>query len=334
VLQRIAGLVEAGATVVGNAPESSPSLNDNKAAYDALIRRLWSGAPVTHLGEGAVIAGEDVEAALSSIGMQPDFSYTAPQSDSQLLFMHRRLSDGELYFVDNRQDRVEHVEAHFRVTGKTPELWHADSGKTEPASYRVEGDQTLVPLDLDPDESVFVVFRTPSAATSVTLAKRAVSSLATLEGPWTVAFQPNRGAPASISLPALRSLSEQSDPGVKYFSGIATYTKTFVLPKGVKPNQPLLLDLGTVCDVAEVRVNGTVLSTLWHAPYRLDIGAALTPGRNQLEVRVADLWVNRLIGDAQPGAKKITYTSMPTYRADAPLRPSGLIGPITLMKTE
>ena len=72
------------------------------------------------------------------------------------------------------------------------------------------------------------------------------------------------------------------------------------------------------------------MGTVWHSPYRLDIGTAVKGGHNQLEIRVADLWVNRLIGDAQPGAKKITYSAMQAYRADAPLRPSGLMGPVQL----
>jgi hypothetical protein len=83
--------------------------------------------------------------------------------------------------------------------------------------------------------------------------------------------------------------------------------------------------------VAEVRVNGQLVGTAWKAPYRIDIGQAVRPGRNELEIRVANLWVNRLIGDAQPGASKVTFTTLPTYKPDAPLRPSGLMGPVTLM---
>jgi hypothetical protein len=331
VLQRIARLVEAGATLVGDAPRSSPSLKDDGGAFDALVHRLWTGTPVTKVGHGSVIAGKDIEGALASILLSPDFSYGATQSDSSLLFVHRRLEDGDLYFVDNREDRAEHIEARFRVAGKIPELWHADTGSTEMVSYRREGDQTLVPLNLGPDESVFVVFRRPTDATAVTVNASEASPLQTLAGPWTVAFQLNRGAPAQISLSSLASLSEQSEPGVKYFSGVATYTKTITLPNGVKSAKGLLLDLGQVCDLAEVSINGHSVGSVWHAPFRLDVGPALRPGGNQLEVRVADLWVNRLIGDAQPGAKRITYTSMPAYRADAPLRCSGLVGPVTLM---
>jgi len=96
----------------------------------------------------------------------------------------------------------------------------------------------------------------------------------------------------------------------------------------------LLLDLGRVGVLAEVRVNGQLAGTLWHAPFRIDIGPVVKPGDNQLDVRVANLWVNRLIGDMQPDAKKVTFTVTPTYRANAPLRPSGLIGPVQLMTVQ
>jgi hypothetical protein len=155
--------------------------------------------------------------------------------------------------------------------------------------------------------------------------------LGELSGAWSVAFEPGRNAPASATLPALSGLETQADPGIKYFSGLATYRKTFTLPKGAKRGHPLWIDLGAVHELAEVRVNGVAVGTAWHAPFRLDIGGAVKPGANTLEVRVANLWINRLIGDAQPGAKKVTWTALPTYRADAPLRPSGLIGPVTLL---
>ena len=92
-----------------------------------------------------------------------------------------------------------------------------------------------------------------------------------------------------------------------------------------------MVDLGAIGDVAEILVNGQLAGTAWHAPFRVDIGRFMKPGPNDLEIRVANLWVNRLIGDAQPGAARITHTGTPTYTASAPLRPSGLIGPVQLL---
>jgi hypothetical protein len=148
-----------------------------------------------------------------------------------------------------------------------------------------------------------------------------------------VAFQPGRGAPAAAKLAALEGLEKNADPGIKYFSGMATYARDFTTPKGWKPGQPLWLDLGDVRELAEVSINGKPAGAAWHPPYRVEIGSAVKKGKNRLEVKVANLWVNRLIGDRQPGATKLTWTAMPTYKADAPLRPSGLLGPVKLMGT-
>ena len=335
-LRKLAALVEGGATVVGLAPVADPSAMEagHEGEWRALVSKLWPKIGVagseTSLGKGRVIASAAIEPALRSIGVGPDFAFTGA-ADAQVPFLHRKLSDGDSYFLSNRKDRAETIEAHFRVTGKQPELWHAETGKAEPVSYRIVRGETVVPLTLGADESVHVVFRKPASADTLTVAAPAKVKLGELSGPWSVTFEPGRNAPASVTLPALAGLETSADPGIKYFSGIAAYSKTFTLPKGAKRGRPLWLDLGSVHELAEVRVNGVAVGTAWHAPFRLDIGAAVNPGANTLEVRVANLWINRLIGDAQKGATKVTWTALPTYRADAPLRPSGLIGPVTLL---
>jgi hypothetical protein len=334
-LKRLATLVEGGATVIGMAPMGSPSLGGDAAEYKALVAKLWSGGAFTDIGKGRIIATDDVNAALNAMNIAPDFRYTGGSEGADIPFVHRKLvakdGGGDSYYLVNRNDRAENIEARFRVTGKTPELWHAETGTSEAVSYRIENGETIVPLSLASEESVHVVFRKASVSDSLAIKKLVPTMLATLDGAWTVAFQPDRSAPATATLPNLAPLNENADPGIKYFSGIATYSKDFTTPKGWKSGQPLWIDLGKVSELAEVSINGKATGGAWHAPFRVDIGAATKAGKNKLEVRVANLWVNRLIGDAQPGAKKITFTAMPTYRADAPLRPSGLIGPVTLM---
>ncbi len=135
--------------------------------------------------------------------------------------------------MDNRNDRDETVDATFRVTGKAPELWYAETGKSEPASYKIADGRTTVPLHLEPWGTVFVVFRKPAKATSHTLPKPAETQLATVDGPWNVSFQPDRGAPASVTLDKLVSWSDSQDKGVKYFSGTGTYTKTIQASAGL-----------------------------------------------------------------------------------------------------
>jgi beta-galactosidase/beta-glucuronidase len=159
--------------------------------------------------------------------------------------------------------------------------------------------------------------------------------LTSVDGAWDVAFQPNRGAPAKAKLPTLASWHENTDAGVKYFSGTATYTKTIDAPADwFKAGGKLWLDLGDVKNIAEITVNGKPLGVLWKAPFRVDVTGALKPGSNTLEIKVTNLWVNRLIGDQQPDVTtKYTYTAVQFYRADSPLLPSGLIGPVQLISS-
>ncbi|MCE7797086.1 glycoside hydrolase [Sphingobium sufflavum] len=337
VLTKIAQLAEQGATIVGNAPSSSPSLADDPKLFDALVRRLWSGQPVTQIGTGRVIAGKDLPSALRQIGVAPDFVATAAagadgSSAAAVDFVHRGLDDGDIYFLRNPASSPTSVEARFRVSGRVPELWKADTGESRPLSYRIEGGQTIVPINFDAEDSAFVVFRTKAEKPSHVVPERHLAPAASLDGPWTVAFQPGRGAPATLTLPALAPLNDNVLPGVRYFSGVATYRTSFAAPKRKAAGSSLILDLGQVGDLAEVSINGHPVGTVWHAPYRIDIGGHVKPGTNKVEVRVANLWVNRLIGDAHPGADKIGWTAGPMYRADAPLRPSGLIGPVRLMQ--
>ena len=266
--------------------------------------------------------------------MPPDFEHTKPQAVTALLAVHRALADGDLYFVSNRNDRDEDVEATFRVTGREAELWHADTGVREAASFRIANGRTTVPLHLEPWGAVFVVFRKPAASSARLLPASIERPLATVEGAWDVRFPPGRGAPERVTLDRLVSWSESADAGVKYFSGTATYTKTIEAEAGwFAPGAHQWLDLGDVQNLAEVSVNGTDLGVVWKKPFRVDMTGAAKPGPNRIEVRVTNLWVNRMIGDRQPGAPtQYTFTRPVFYKAGSPLLPSGLLGPVRVLQ--
>jgi hypothetical protein len=177
-----------------------------------------------------------------------------------------------------------------------------------------------------------------------------------LGGPWKLDFAPGSGAPASVTFDHLMSWSEHPGAGVKYFSGAATYRKTFEVPsERIGRDRRLILDFGQVEVMAHVRLNGKDLGTLWKPPYRLDVTDALRPGENTLEVKVVNLWVNRMIGDEQlpedsdrnpngtlkawpkwleegkaSPSGRYTFTSWRLWKKDAPLLPSGLLGPVNL----
>ena len=179
-------------------------------------------------------------------------------------------------------------------------------------------------------------------------------------GSWQVRFPPNAGAPEQVTLEKLVSWSEHSDPGVKHFSGMATYTKTVSVPRAMLgKNRRLYLDLGNVQVMAQVKLNGKDLGILWRSPYRVDVTDAVKAGQNTLEVKVVNLWINRMIGDeglpedssrndngtlkewpqwVQEGKPsptgRYTFTSWRLWKAGDPLQESGLIGPVTLRTVE
>ncbi len=335
VLRKIRDLVEAGAIVCGEKPAGTPSLADDQNEFHRIADQLWGEGEGASVGKGRVYGKLPLREALAAIHAAPDFSYTRPEPDTNLLFVHRKLADGDLYFVDNRSDRNEKLNASFRVTGKRAELWHADSGAIEPASYYSSDGRTAVPLYLAPWEAVFVVFRQPAASASRTLPSVIETPLADIDGPWQVTFAPDLGAPASATFEQLTDWTENSDEGIKYFSGTATYTKSVDVPESwLKPGAHLWLDLGRVKNLAEVAVNGKPLGIIWKEPFRVDITSALKPGKNALEVRVSNGWVNRIIGDRQPEVTKTyTFTSPKYYNAQSQLWPSGLLGPAQIVET-
>jgi hypothetical protein len=181
-----------------------------------------------------------------------------------------------------------------------------------------------------------VVFRKATTETSRMLPKVTETQLATVDGSWQVSFQPDRGAPPSITLEKLASWSDNPNNGVKYFSGTGSYTKTVNAPADwFKKGAQVWIDLGDVKNLAEVAVNGKSLGIVWHVPYRVDATAALKPGANEVTVRVTNAWVNRLIGDQQADATtKFTFTTVKPYNANSPLLPSGLLGPVTVWRSE
>jgi len=327
VLRKISQLVKAGATVSGIRPVSTPSLSDDQNEFNKLVSEIWS-SPNPNVSDGKPV-GE----VLHAMHVMPDFTYAKSQNDTKLLFVHRTLADREVYWVNNRNSRKETVSATFRVAGKVPLLWHPETAKTEAVSYSIANGVTTVTLPLQPNDAVFVVFKEKAAKLSVTLPSTEEKQLAVIGGSWNVTFQKDRGAPSGATFDNLTSYTENSDAGIKYFSGTATYTKSISADKNwFSRDKELWLDLGDVKNLAEVIVNGRSLGIVWKQPFLADITRALKPGDNKIEIKVTNLWVNRLIGDAQPGVtNRITYITMPFYQANSKLLPSGLLGPVRVL---
>jgi hypothetical protein len=380
-LRKIIELAKAGATVVlgTRRPTRSPGLKDYPAC-DEEIRRLagelW-GAPGSSsqrrpLGKGKVVSGMNLDEALRAEGVPPDF-------EGPWDYMHRHAGGAEIYFVAG-QGRAD---CTFRVQGKEPELWDAVTGRRRDAvAWRPTGDgRTAVPLDLPEGGSTFVVFRRPaeprrlaaappegvelvgrtakglcvrlwksgpmglltSPERQVTVETASLPEPLAITGPWEVRFAKGLGAPESAVFERLVPWNEHPDPGIKFFSGRATYRKSVALD-AAQAGGVIRLHLGEVKYVAQVRVNGKPLGVVWTSPWTVDLTGLAKAGRNDLEIDVVNLWPNRLIGDAGlPEEKRVTKTNVrrdPSYTGryahlrgyvpSDPLLPSGLLGPVRI----
>jgi len=345
LLQKLRELVAGGATVVGPKPLRSPSLTaypEADGAVQTLAAELWGdldgvSRTTRRYGKGMVIWGLPLGQILASLSVPKDFDY-GRSLDADVAWLHRRSGETDIYYIANLTDRAQAFEARFRVGGKDAELWHPDTGEIEPAGYMSAMDRTIVPLHLAERQSVFVVFRRKAAAPSRASMPDRSTKVADLSGPWEVSFPANLGAPAKLQFPELRPWTENADVGVKYFSGTATYDKVVQAPKSwFNPEAKLLLDLGTVYDLAEVSVNGKAVGLLWKPPYRVDVTGTLTPGENRLEIKVTNQWTNRLIGDrSAPPEKKVLAAGGAAPGGmgamNQALPASGLIGPVTLLR--
>ncbi len=269
------------------------------------------------------------EKILSSLGIPPDF-----EGSDNVRFIHRRDGPEEIYFVGNRTGNKLTTKCTFRVNGRQPEWWNAVTGEKRSLPESVEkGGLTTIPFQLEPFESGFVVFRKPARSPALKGTNFPIGTpLLAIAGPWEVSFDPKWGGPPMVVFPELKDWIESSDPRVRYYSGKAVYRARFDIA-GLDTEQSHYLSLGRVKNMAKVTLNGHDLGTVWCNPWEIKIpNEFLQVTANYIEITVANLWVNRLVGDSGlPVDKRITWTpdgqSMPR---DTPLQSSGLLGPVTL----
>jgi hypothetical protein len=351
LLRKIAALVKAGATVFGPPPIKSPSLANYPqcdAEVKKLARELWGDVDGEKVfahafGQGRVLwrktqvqPGEQygdyaaVTNLLAEKNLPPDFS-----ADGPIRFTHRRDGDAEIYFVANRETNAVEANCAFRVAGKQPELFDPLTGETRALPQFSEADgRTKISLRFEPEQSYFIVFRQPAspakiAALNFPTLKPAVE----LTGAWDVHFNRRWGGPARVTFDSLDDWSQRPESGIKFYSGTAVYRKTFEAPTLVS-GQKYFLELGEVKNLARVKLNGRDLGVVWCAPWRVDTGDALKAGSNELEIEVANLWPNRLIGDLSlPADKRLTWTTRNPFKKNSPLLSSGLLGPVCLETT-
>jgi hypothetical protein len=361
-LKKVKALVEAGVTLVGPHPMRSPGLTGYPASdvtVKALADSLW-GANANavgnrKVGNGRVIWGRSLSEVMRADGVLPDVEIRESQTTKAVPketlsgipnpgtfgWIHREVGEADVYFIANLRNASASATFTFRIREKQPELWDAVTGKTRDAvafDQTADG-RTTLPLEFPPRGSLFVVFRKAIPASQNGLAKKNSPHLVPameISGPWNVQFDSAWGGPKSAIFNRLEEWTRRPEPGIKYYSGTATYRKTFHLPKSLRQGkEPMYLNLGTVHEIAQIRLNGKNLGTVWTSPWRVEITDAVKPTDNQLEIDVANLWTNRLVGDAGllPEERRTT-TNVTSFKKDSPLLPSGLLGPVNLLTAE
>lgn len=374
LLAKIGELVQQGALVIGSPPLRSPSLSDYPQCdhkVQVLGEKIWgpgarsASAQMRYkrYGKGELIWGgalnrdidhlypryEEIAGILSSKNIGEDF-----RSDGPVRYTHRTSENWDLYFVSNTTGRPVNVNAFFRSVKGAPELWNAITGKIKPLyNFKTNQGHTEVRLQLDAYESCFVFFAKENKWRPSGVSTQSFSNtLLTVNGAWEVNFDPKWGGPAQVRFDELSDWTSNKNEGIRYYSGIASYHKSFDLPGIEKSKGPIYLDLGNVKNMARIILNGKELGVVWTAPWQIDISAAVKPQNNILQVEVANLWPNRLIGDekkpfdgivngqwpewllknGQRTSGRYTFTSYQPYKADAPLMESGLIGPVRIVQ--
>lgn len=330
VLKKITELVHAGLAVYGEAPVYSPSL----AGYpdvDKEVQRIGSELFATETyGAGKVFRrNTNLQDVLNNLNVQPDFLCKA---NEPVLFIHRTTPDGEIYFVSNQSDKKISFDGEFRVSKKmSPELWNPVTAEIRCLpNFKHVGDNTSLHLELEGNESAFIIFRKGSKAMETRENYPIKETVYTVNTPWKVAFESGkRGPEEPITLLQLIDWTNSDNDAIKHFSGEAVYTTSFTLDK--LPQKNLYLDLGKVMVMAKVTLNGQYIGGAWTSPYRLNVTNSLKKGENKLEITVVNNWQNRLIGDQLlPEGQRPTWTMFNPWKADSPLQSSGLLGPVEI----
>jgi len=303
VARKLRDLAIAGATIVGPKPESTIGRQDD-VELKRIAGELWDNGKIAP------------RAARDAIGVAPDVEGIAD-------WIHRRAGGTDIYFVCNQKAQPARHEISFRVTGKQPELWDAVTGeRRDAAAFTQKDGRTVVPLELPAYGSMFVLFRRPATTNGVGRNSLSLTPVAEVTGPWDVTFGKQK-------MTFEKLVDWTTRPEVRYFSGTATYRKTFTLPPAALSRR-LYLDLGNLSMLAEVRLNGKNLGVVWTPPFRLDISDAARPSGNVLEVDVVNGWWNQLVGDPK---HERTQTNI-RLKPGAQPQESGLLGPVTIQSTE
>lgn len=377
LLDKIESLLKAGAVIAGNPPRKSPGLTDyplcdQLVASKAMLiwgksdpplevserqfgkGKLYWGGSLSNIKLPELYPDYDVTAGLlMKMDIQPDFESTGP-----IRYTHRSQINRDIYFVSNKTNEKVTAICTFRISKGTPGLWDPLTGEIRSLpEFVIKNERMQIPLQFEPYQSYFIVFdknaKTKGAKTTILKNFPQPQILLEVDSPWNVSFDPKWGGPENVIYDRLDDWTKNKEDGIKYYSGIANYRTTIQIPENIVSDKKtdLFLDLGEVNNLARIRINGKDIGVVWTAPCQLKISDAVLPGNNQIDIEVANLWPNRLIGDERfsddgikdgqwPGwllkkqsrtSGRYTFTTLKFYTKDSGLLKSGLIGPVRIL---
>ena len=321
ILQKIREFADNGVIICGTVPSETTGMKESREIFEELVNDIWNS------GRSNVLGDVGLNEAVTAAGLLRDVAFP---SEMNLCYVHRSLPGCDIYWLNNPSDNEVSGNVTFRISGRKPELWHPVSMVKKEVSYKLLPDKTETILDFGPGESYFIVFAKDAEEQIHVVSATGLEQLAELKDGWNITFQKGRGADGvAIYGTDLKSLTEFDNPAIKYFSGTVTYFNKFTLDS---ISEKVFIDLGDVKNIAEVSVNGSNCGVAWTSPFRLDISDYLKIGENEIEIKVTNLWVNRLIGDCRPEEEHpVTYVGYQHYKHGDPLLPAGLIGPVRVM---
>lgn len=328
-LDKLYALIQAGATVIGEAPVGLATLSGGKAAqkhFNKMVKKIWGNNTrqgIRLIGKGRMISGMTLDEALTKLNMEPDVK------GRDVLWSHRNVDQADWYYVAAPQGKEFAGQLDFRNKGNV-EIWDPLTGDVTPAVYETKGDRTMVTVDLPQAGSCFVVFRKDRPVTEIVAKEKKVIATIPFTNTWKVEFPAGWGAPEALQLTDLKAWKDLDlSDEAKAFSGTVDYSTTFEVDKSRDANY--ILDLGKVDMIAEVVLNDNPIRILWTSPYQADITKALRSGKNQLTVKVTSTWFNRLVFDAaQPENERKTWV-LRWPDKNAALKESGLMGPVSVL---
>ena len=324
-VRRIHELILAGAKVAAMPPHSIATLTggeDNIRRFETEVEKLWGRAEdgeLIKIGKGHLLLDVDIEKVLKAFDIEPDVM-------GDVRWIHRQDNSKDWYFVTPQKRSSFKGTVTFAAAGSV-ELWNPVTGETEPIKTEIKNGCTAVHLDMPVGGSCFIVIDRTEKHVNPEDSESSVTM--DIDGVWSLTFPEGWGAPAQIETEELKPWCELpvSDEA-RAFSGTVRYTATFNIDKSV--DGIVMLDLGRVSSVAEVRLNGKSAGTLWCSPYITEIGKYVQPGKNILEIDVTSTWFNRLVYDASLTEPERKTWVIHGPDCDSGLVPYGLLGPVSI----